>query len=71
MAWLERTPWWILGVAALLLGITPLGQPHLLEKWGMLVTGTLRRPLDWFDFFLHGAPLLLIAVKTLLAVRKR
>ena len=47
---------------AILMSLVPFGRSHLVEKWGMLLAGTLRRPLDWFDLILHSAlPALLIA----------
>jgi hypothetical protein len=50
-----------------LLAIAPFGQtPHLVEKWRMLFGGVLRRPIDVFDFFLHTAPLALLAAKAVL-----
>ena len=49
---------------ALILGTAPLfREPHLVEKSRMLVNGTLSRPLDIFDFFLHAFPLVLLAFK--------
>jgi len=40
-------------------------EPHLWEKLKMLAAGTLVRPIDIFDLFLHGAPLVLLALKLL------
>lgn len=48
---------------AIVLAIMPPGNPHLLEKSGMLLAGTLRRPIDWFDLFWHAWPLLLLGGK--------
>ena len=66
---LEQTPWALLAIVALLLAIVPIGESHLLQKWRMLFSGTLRRPLDWFDLLLHTAPIALLAVKGILALR--
>lgn len=66
---LEQTPWALLAIVALLLAIVPIGESHLLQKWRMLYSGTLRRPLDWFDLLLHTAPIALLAVKGFLALR--
>ncbi|HET8799273.1 MAG TPA: RND transporter [Thermoanaerobaculia bacterium] len=71
MRWLENTPWFILILAAAALGLAPFGsEPHLVEKWRMLFSGTLRRPIDWFDLVLHTFPLVLLAAKAILAWRK-
>lgn len=67
---LEQLPWSVLVVAAVLLAIVPLGESHLLQKWRMLFSGTLRRPLDWFDLVLHTFPILLIALKAFVVLRK-
>jgi hypothetical protein len=45
----------------LLLGFAPFfPQPHIVEKIGMLLTGTLQRPLDIFDLAWHAWPFLLL-----------
>jgi hypothetical protein len=62
--WLDRLPWsWLLVLAAwmAIAPITP--EPHLVEKLRLLVQGALVRPLDIFDLALHGAPLVLVAIK--------
>lgn len=54
---------------ALLLGLAPFfPQPHLIEKLGMLLNGTLSRPLDVFDLFWHSWPLALLAWKVIMDV---
>ena len=66
MAWLDRFPLWMLVVVALFLALAPLThEPHLLEKSRMLWSGTLTRPIDIFDLFLHGTPLVLLLLKTI------
>jgi hypothetical protein len=35
----------------------------------MLADGTLVRPIDIFDLLLHGAPLLLVALKLIVMAR--
>jgi len=61
---LDSISWVVLVPLAVLLALAPFGQtPHLVEKWRMLFAGTLRRPVDVFDFFLHTAPLVLVVLK--------
>jgi len=49
---------------ALLLGPAPyFHEPHLLEKLRMLMNGTLAKPLDIFDLFLHATPLILLGFR--------
>jgi len=62
--WLDNIPLGILAMAALLLGLAPfVPEPHLWEKLKMLADGTLSRPIDIFDLFLHGAPMVLLVLK--------
>ena len=52
----------VLGAATL--GLAPFfPEPHIWEKIKMIKTGTLKRPLDIFDFLMHLAPFLLLAAK--------
>lgn len=65
MKWLDKIPFPTLIIIAVLLGLAPfVPQPHLLEKLQMLFAGTLSKPIDIFDLFLHGTPLVLLAIKT-------
>jgi hypothetical protein len=64
LAWLDRLPLMSLLIAAVLLGLAPFSpEPHLVEKLRMLSQGELRRAIDIFDLFLHGAPALLLLLK--------
>ena len=59
-----RIPWTVLLPVAIILGLAPFRpEPHLVEKLRMLVNGQLTAPIDIFDLFLHGTPLLLVAGK--------
>lgn len=63
-ALLDRLPFGPVLVIAVMLAAAPLTpEPHLVEKLRMLAQGTLSRPLDIFDLFLHGTPLLILAAK--------
>lgn len=62
--WIDRTELFFFAFAALTLGLAPfVPEPHIWEKLKMLADGTLARPIDIFDLFLHGAPWLLLFVK--------
>ncbi len=64
MSWLDRIPWSVLLLAAVLLGAAPLSpEPHLWQKLKMLASGTLLRPIDVFDLAVHAAPVALLALK--------
>jgi hypothetical protein len=57
-------PWSITVLFCLTLGLAPFVPiPHIWEKLKMLYGGTLIRPIDWFDFLMHGAPWLLLILK--------
>lgn len=71
MKLLESTPWFVLIIAAVALGLAPFGsEPHLVEKVRMLFNGTLRRPIDWFDLLMHAFPIILLALKAIVTLRK-
>ena len=64
MKCLDRIPLSILMPIALVLAVAPfVPEPHLWEKLKMLFDGTLQKPIDIFDLFLHGTPLLLLLLK--------
>lgn len=47
------------------MAILPFSPPHLYEKLVMLSEGTLTRPLDIFDLFMHGTPITLFIAKAI------
>jgi hypothetical protein len=62
--WLDRVPWVVIAVVTVFLVPAPfMPEPHLWEKLKMLAAGTLVRPIDIFDLFWHGAPLVLLSLK--------
>lgn len=64
MQWLDRIPYTVLIVAAILMLLAPLQpMPHVIEKLIMLRRGTLTRPLDIFDLLWHLLPTLLLAAR--------
>jgi len=72
MRWIDRMPMgWLLAVAIYLAGAPFVPEPHLVEKWRMLFEGTLSRPLDVFDFFLHSVPLGVLALRLWREVQRR
>ena len=72
LTWLDRIPLQMIALPAALLALAPfVPEPHLWQKLKMLLAGTLVKPIDIFDLFLHGAPLLLLAIKLLRGERER
>jgi len=64
---LEQLPLAPLILAALLMGLAPfVPEPHLVEKFRMLLAGRLTRPLDIFDLCFHLLPILLLIAKLFL-----
>lgn len=64
MTLLDQIPLSILIVACLTLGLAPFApEPHIWEKLKMLASGTLVRPVDWFDLAMHAAPFVLLAAR--------
>ncbi|WP_096695536.1 hypothetical protein [Polaromonas sp. AER18D-145] len=64
MRWLDRIPLVWLIVLALWMAVAPITpEPHLIEKLRMLGQGTLSRPLDIFDLFIHAMPLVLLVLR--------
>ena len=70
MKWLDKIPLTTLLIITLLLGLAPFSpEPHLWEKLKMLAAGELVKPIDIFDLFLHGTPVVLLVLK-LVRMRK-
>lgn len=56
----------------LLLGFAPFfPQPHIVEKFGMLMAGTLKKPIDIFDLLWHVWPFLLLAYRLFRDMKQR
>ena len=68
MAWLNKIPLSLILPLAVLLALAPFSpEPHLWEKLGMLFGGTLVKPVDILDLFLHGTPLVILVLKLFVA----
>jgi hypothetical protein len=64
LSWLDKINLGTLAIIAVLLGLAPFTpEPHLWEKLKMLASGTLVKPLDIFDLFLHGTPVMVLLLK--------
>ena len=64
MRWIDRIPKWLLVVVAIYLAGAPfVPEPHLTEKWRLLLNGSLSKPIDMFDFLLHTTPLVVLAIR--------
>ncbi len=56
---------------AFTLGLAPFAPPHLLQKLGMLLDGSLQKPIDVFDLVMHGFPWLLLSLKLWVLSRQK
>ena len=71
MKWLDKIPYVFIAPLAILLALAPFSpEPHLWEKLKMLSAGTLVRPIDIFDLFLHGTPLAILLLKLRASLRR-
>ena len=62
--WIDSQPLWVFAAIALTLGLAPFfPEPHIWEKLKMLASGALTRPVDIFDFLMHGIPWVLLIIK--------
>ena len=69
---LDKIPTPTLAIMALLLALLPfVPEPHLWQKLKMLADGTLGKPIDIFDLFMHGTPLILLILKLALSVNQK
>jgi hypothetical protein len=72
MRWLDKIPLGVILPLAALLALAPFSpEPHLWQKLKMLYSGALVKPMDVFDLFLHGAPLVILALKLLSIARNK
>lgn len=64
MKWLDRIPWSVAIILAIILGLAPFSpEPHLWQKFKMLAANTLHRPIDIFDLVWHSSGPILLALK--------
>jgi len=70
VSFIDKLSWELLIIACLTLGLAPYSPPHVWEKLQMLVKGKLVRPIDWFDFFMHGIPWILLILKGIRQIQK-
>ena len=66
MKYFDSLPLWGFVAAAIMFAIAPIfPQPHLLQKFHMLLDGQLTKPIDIFDLFWHSLFTILLVVKIL------
>lgn len=71
LKYIDSVPLSFFMVLSLFLGLAPFfPEPHLVEKFKMLINGELVRPIDIFDFLMHGTPWVLLIIKISLLLKK-
>lgn len=60
---IDGLPFWPIIIIAVIFGLMPFGEPHLVSKFNMLRDGVALLPIDWFDIVVHAGPLVLAAIK--------
>ncbi|MDA3869473.1 MAG: RND transporter [Gammaproteobacteria bacterium] len=64
MKWIDKIAIAPLAIVALMMAVLPFNaMPHLFEKLGMLADGSLHRPIDIFDLFMHGIPVAILIIR--------
>lgn len=64
LKWIDKLPVKPLFIVAVFLALAPFQpEPHLFEKLRMLFQGSLTRPIDIFDLFMHGLPIVLLVIR--------
>ena len=72
MKWLDKLPLTVILPLGVFLALAPfVPEPHLWQKLKMLFAGALTRPVDIFDLFLHGTPLVLLVLKLMRLARQK
>lgn len=72
MTFFDKLPLPSLIIIAFLFFIAPISpEPHLFEKTRMLFNGTLIRPIDIFDLFLHATPTILLILKIYRTIKQK
>lgn len=69
LVFIKNTQWSFIILFCLTLGLAPYAPPHLFEKINMLIKGTLKRPIDWFDFVFHSIPWILLIIKFIVTLK--
>ena len=66
-----KLPWSMIILFCLTLGLAPFFPiPHVWEKLKMFSSGTLVRPIDWFDLIMHTAQWILLLIKIVLTMKE-
>ena len=65
-----KLPWSVIILFCLTLDLLLFPIPQVWEKLKMFSSGTLVRPIDWFDLIMHAAPWILVLNKIVLTMKE-
>ncbi len=69
---IKGLPYPLLFIMAVFMAFAPFQpEPHLVQKFDMLMAGKLSKPLDVFDFFWHLLPMTLLLTKFMLLQKEK
>ena len=71
LQWVDKLDWIYIILFCIALGLAPFNPPHIVEKIGMLLKGTLKKPIDWFDLFFHSTPWIILIIKIIVTVKNK
>jgi len=64
---IKSLPYLILIIMSIFMALAPFSpEPHLVQKFDMLMAGTLSKPMDMFDVLWHTLPVCLMLIKFIL-----
>ena len=69
---IKSLPYPILIIMSIFVALAPFSpEPHLVQKFDMLMAGTLSKPMDMFDVLWHLLPASLLITKYIISKRAK
>ncbi len=69
---IKGLPYPLLIIMSVFMAFAPFQpEPHLVQKFDMLMAGKLSKPLDIFDLFWHLLPMILLVTKFSLSQKEK
>jgi len=69
---IKSLPYPILIIMSIFMALAPFQpEPHLVQKFTMLMAGNLTKPLDMFDVLWHLLPIILLVTKFVLSEKEK
>lgn len=58
-------------ISLLMIGAPFMPEPHLVEKYGMLMSGKLNKMMDLFDVVWHLLPAMILSIKVYFTFQRK